>query len=52
MKDSKRRIREEKLAKLFYEMGMDLEVVSKISGVEISKIVKLCKKDHLKESYE
>ena len=35
MKNNKRLIRQEKLAKLFYEMGMELEVVSKISGVDI-----------------
>jgi hypothetical protein len=40
MKKDKRRIRQEKLAKLFYEMGMDLELVRKISGVEIEKILK------------
>ena len=40
MKNSTRKIRQEKLARLFYEMGMDLEVVSKISGIGIDKIVK------------
>ena len=37
MKQSTRRIRQEKLAKLFYEMGMDLNLVSKISGIDVNK---------------
>ena len=45
MKGSKRRIRQEKLAKLFYEMGMDVEVVSKISGIEPEVIIKFSNKD-------
>ncbi len=40
MKNSKRKIRQEKLARIFYEMGMDLEVVSKISGVKKERICK------------
>lgn len=51
MKDEKRKIRQEKLARLFYEMGMDLEVVSKISGVEVNKIIKFSNKEKLKENY-
>lgn len=45
MKDKKRKIRQEKLAKLLYEMGMELDIVSKISGVEISKIDQLKNKE-------
>ena len=44
MKDSKRRIRQEKLAKLFYEMGMDINVINKISGIEKEVIEKFSKK--------
>jgi len=44
MKEAKRRIRQEKLARLFYEMGMDLEVVSKISGISVDKITKMNQK--------
>lgn len=51
VKNDKRKIRQEKLAKLFYEMGMDIEVVSKISGVEIEKIIKNSNKEKLKENY-
>ena len=51
MKGNKRSIRQEKLARLFYEMGMDIEVVSKISGVEINKITKLVSKEKMKEKY-
>lgn len=38
MKEIKRKQRQEKLAKLFYEMGMDLNLVSKISGVNIKQL--------------
>ena len=38
MKLLKRKHRQECLAKIFYEMGMDIELVSKISGVNVSKI--------------
>lgn len=44
MKDSKRNIRQEKLAKLFYEMGMDIDVVSKVSGVEKERLEKIINK--------
>ena len=50
MKDSKKRIRQEKLARIFYEMGMDLEIVSKISGVSVDKIVRDNYKKNLKEN--
>ena len=51
MKENKRSIRQEKLARLFYEMGMDIEVVSKISGIEVEKIVKLVSREKMKENY-
>ena len=38
MKNTKRKQRQEKLAKLFYEMGMDVTLVSKISGIDVAKI--------------
>lgn len=38
MKDKFRKIRQEKVAKLLFELGMDLELVSKISGIEKDKI--------------
>lgn len=44
MKETKRRIRQERLAKIFYEMGMDIDLVSKISGVEAEKITKYVNK--------
>ena len=40
MKKDTRSIRQEKLAKLFFEMGMSIDLVSKISGVEKDKIIK------------
>ena len=45
IKETKRRIRQERLAKIFYEMGMDIDLVSKISGVEAEKITKYVKVD-------
>ena len=51
MKNNERKIRQEKLARLFYEMGMDIEVVSKISGVEIERIIKYSNQNKLKENY-
>lgn len=51
MKNDKRKIRQEKLAKLFYEMGMDVETISKISGVEVERIVRRPIKENLKENY-
>lgn len=45
MKEIKRKIRQEKLAKLFYEMGMDVDLIAKISNVEKEKIIKLAKKN-------
>ena len=50
MQDSKRKIRQEKLARLFYEMGMDIEVASKISGVSVEKIIKSDYKKTFKEN--
>lgn len=44
MKNNKRNIRQEKLAKLFYEMGMDIDVVSKVSGVEKERLEKIINK--------
>ncbi len=43
MKKTKRKIRQEKLAKIFYEMGMELDLVSKMSGVKKEEIVKFKK---------
>ena len=37
MKDKKRDIRKEKLAKLFYEMGMEEELVKQIVGINIKE---------------
>lgn len=51
MRQQQRKIRQEKLARLFYEMGMDVEVVSKISGVEMERIIKLSNKSKIKDSY-
>ena len=45
MKNEKRKIRQEKLARLFYQMGMDLDVVSKISGIERERIIKMSSKN-------
>ena len=44
MKLNKKKIRQEKLARLFYEMGMDIDLVSKISGVNVEKVMKLANK--------
>ena len=38
MKDKNRQIRKEKIAKLLYELGLDYELVSKISGIDINKM--------------
>ena len=46
MKNVKRDIRKEKLAKLFFEMGMDISLVSKISGIEESKLKKMVAKNN------
>lgn len=43
MKDKKRKVRQEKLAKLFYEMGMDVNVASKISGIDKEVILRFRK---------
>jgi hypothetical protein len=47
MKNIKRDIRKEKLAKLFYEMGMDIDLVSKISGIEVDKIKQYTQKQNI-----
>ena len=44
MENKKRKIRQEKLAKLFFEMGMDAELISKICGVEIDRIKRVIDK--------
>ena len=44
MKLNKKKIRQEKLARLFYEMGMDIDLVSKRSGVNVEKVMKLANK--------
>lgn len=41
MKNSKRDIRQEKLARLFYEMGMDFQLVSKVCKIETEKLKKI-----------
>ena len=41
MKNNKRDIRQEKLAKLFFEMGMELNLVSKLCGIEEEKLKKI-----------
>ncbi len=46
MKNVKRDIRKEKLAKLFFEMGMDIALVSKISGIEEAKLKKMITKSN------
>lgn len=40
MKDKKRKIRQEKMAKLLYELGMDEDLVTKVCGVKLEKINK------------
>jgi hypothetical protein len=46
MKNSKRNIRKEKLAKLFFEMGMDISLVSKVSGINMEKLKKIVSKNN------
>ncbi len=46
MKNSKRDIRKEKLAKLFFEMGMDLSLVSKVCGINPEKLKKIVNKNN------
>ena len=41
MKNNKRDIRQEKLARLFYEMGMDFELVSKLCKIDEEKLKKI-----------
>ena len=38
-KDQERKQRQEKLANLFFEMGMDLDLIEKVSGVDKRKII-------------
>jgi hypothetical protein len=47
MKNTKRDIRKEKLVKLFYEMGMDIDLISKISGIEVNKIKEYSAKQNI-----
>lgn len=44
MKNDKRDIRQEKLARLFYEMGMDFELVSKVCKIDEEKLKKIVRK--------
>ena len=46
MKKDKRSIRQEKMAKILYELGMDIEVVSNISGVDKEKIENFYKENN------
>jgi hypothetical protein len=46
MKNTKRDIRKEKLAKLFFEMGMDISLVSKVCGIEETKLKKMIAKNN------
>ena len=48
MKDAKRRIRQEKIARILYELGMDVELVANISGVEKEKVEKFNKCKNIK----
>jgi hypothetical protein len=48
MKNDKKKVRQEKLARIFFEMGMDSQIISKISGIEIEKIAKLNQKKKMK----
>ena len=46
MDKEKRNIRQEKLAKLFFEMGMELPLVSKICGIKEEKWKKMIGKNN------
>jgi hypothetical protein len=46
VKNSKRDVRQEKLAKLFCEMGMDVNLVSKICKIEEEKLKKIVGKSN------
>ncbi len=39
MTTSEREQRQQKLADLFFEMGMDLDLIEKVSGIEKGKII-------------
>lgn len=41
MRKDRRNIRQEKLAKMFYEMGMDFTLVSKLCKIEEEKLKKI-----------
>lgn len=42
--DDKRKKRQEELAKIFYEMGMDNDLVAKISGLSSEEVGSITKK--------
>ena len=49
-KDQERKQRQEKLANLFFEMGMDIELVEKMSGIDKREFLK--KKISENKSYD
>ena len=40
MNNEERKLRQIKLANLFFEMGMDLDLIEKVSGVDKSELLK------------
>lgn len=49
-KSTEREQRQRKLANLFFEMGMDLDLIEKVSGVDKSELIR-DRTDNSKESY-
>ena len=45
MKLNKKNIRQEKIAKMFYEMGMDVNLISRVSGVESERLNRVIKRN-------
>ena len=46
MKNNRRNIRQEKLARLFFEMGMDMTLVSKLCRIEEERLKKIIGKNN------
>ena len=44
MKLNKKKIRQEKIAKMFYEMGMDVNLISRVCGVEKERLFRVLKR--------
>lgn len=48
MKKDKRIIRQEKMAKILYELGMDVDVISRVSGIDKQRVENFNKNKNIK----